>query len=445
MSTRLLALAIATLSASGCATARSNATAPRAGAPPEWSERIQVASGEAHRGPWVQNESNYRWVDDPGVDIQRHGEIAIAWVDQARKDIFFQRYGEDGKPRLLVGTNVSRTPETFSWLPRVVVAPENDKNVFVLWQEIVFSGGTHGGEIYFARSTDGGQSFSEPANLSNTKAGDGKGRLGEKTWDNGSLDLARGPGGELYATWTEYEGGLWLRRSTDAGQTFAEPLLVGGTQRTPARAPALAAAVDGTVHLAWAVGEDPAADIHFASSSDGGRSFSSGRKVCESSGHSDAPKIATDSKGTVHLVYAESEGQERQYAVRYSRLRYGGDFEKPRRLAGPNGKSVQSAHFPNVSVDAQDRVYVLWEEYPDARERPHALAFTYSTNGGDQFAEATAVPGIAGPGLGFNGSQQGMLASKLAVNDGGSIAIVNSTFQPDKASHVWLIRGRVLE
>ncbi len=60
--------------------------------------------------------------------------------------------------------NISRSPRVISWLPRLAVSPTELDEVFILWQEIVFSGGSHGGEIFFARSFDGGASFSEPLN-----------------------------------------------------------------------------------------------------------------------------------------------------------------------------------------------------------------------------------------------------------------------------------------
>jgi hypothetical protein len=49
------------------------------------------------------------------------------------------------------------------------------------------------------------------------------------------------------------------------------------------------------------------------------------------------------------------------------------------------------------------------------------------------------------PALGVNGSQQGLLMRKLAVNGAADVAIVNSTFKRDQSSSIWLIRGRVAE
>ena len=390
------------------------------------------------------NESEYDYVDDPTVAIDAKGFVGVAWADQSRKDIFFQIYGPDGERRLEEPVNVSRSPQIFSWLPRMVISGRDASEVYILWQEIVFSGGSHGGEIFFARSTDGGKTFRRPVNLSNSIAGDGKGRLDPRYWDNGSLDLAMGPQGNLYVAWTEYEGALWFRRSTDGGDSFPEAMrIAGGGGAKPVRGPALAVGVEGTVYLAWTVGEDPAADIHFAKSSDDGRSFGKPGIVFESGGHSDAPKIAVGRDGTVHVVYAESPaGPFGRYHIRYTRSIDGGAaFEEPRNISSPQAE-FESRHFPALSVDDKNNLYVLWHLFPDRGIRPLGLGFAYSNDGGRTFASPSVVPGSADSELGFNGSQQGLLMRKLAVNGAGAIAVVNGTFKRNETSRVWLLRGQ---
>jgi len=372
-----------------------------------WQNPIEVASGEAHRGPWKMNESDYRWVDDPTVAIDK--EVGVAWVDHSRKDLFFQRYGDDNKPRLATPVNVSKSPSTLTWLPKIAM---KGNDVFVLWQEVLFTGGTHGGEILFARSSDGGAAFTPPRNLSNSKAGDGKGRLSEKIWDNGSLDLVRGVGDELYAVWTEYEGPLWLRRSTDGGKTFENAVRVAADARGPS------IAVDkNVVQVAWSVAGQT---IQLGTSNDSGHSFGAPRTLSEG----DAPKIALDSKGKVHLVFAK--GNE----VHYSR-----DLQPSRRI----DRAKVRAGFPALRLDGQDRAYVVWEEFLATNEHPRALTFASSK---DEFATPVNLPGIASPSLGYSGSQQGLLTSKLAVSASGAVAIVNSTFRANDRSHVWLLRSR---
>lgn len=421
------------------------AVAPAALAEVVWNQPIEVAAGGGYKGPWRMNASRFEYVDDPTVAINDEGIIGVAFADLSRHDVFFQAYGPDGNTRLDAPVNVSRSPKIFSWLPRIVVTSGDPMRVYVLWQEIVFSGGSHGGEIFFARSTNGGKTFSDPINLSNSLPGDGKGRLTERYWDNGSLDLALGANGTLYAAWTEYEGTLWFRRSADGGTNFSEPLRISAAgHSSPARGPALAVGPDDTVYVAWATGEDPTADIHFAKSTDGGRSFSAPQVVHESEGHSDAPKIAVDSEGTIHLVYAESPaGPFKRYHIRYARSNNGGrTFEKPRDISDPESDVFDSVNFPSLGINGGDHLYVLFELFPERGHRSRGLGLSYSDNGGRSFAPPSQVPGSADPELGFNGSQQGLLMRKLAVNDAGAIAVVNSAFNPGKSSHVWLFRGQ---
>ena len=411
-----------------------------------WAEKIEVASGGGYRGPWRMNESAFYFVDDPTVAINEQGFVGVAWADQARQDIFFQIYEPDGERRFEEPANVSGSPRIFSWLPRMLIASGDAREVYILWQEIIFSGGTHGGEIFFARSTDGGETFSVPINLSNSIAGDGKGRLTRRRWHNGSLDLAMGPEGDLYAAWTEYEGNLWFSRSADRGETFSDPLrIAGGDDAKPARGPSLAVDAEGAVYLAWSVGEDKAADIRFAKSVDHGRTFGEPRIVFESGGHSDAPKIAVDGKGTVHLVYAESPaGPFERYHIRYTRLTDGErTVEEPREISSPQTERFESLSFPALSLDGEDNIYVIWELFPSLGNYPRGLGLTHSSDGGRTFASPSVIPGSVDPALGVNGSQQGLLMRKLAVNGAGAVAVVNSTFKRNQMSRIWLFRGQV--
>ncbi len=282
-------------------------------------------------------------------------------------------------------------------------------------------------------------------NLSNSIAGDGKGRLTKRYWHNGSLDLALGAQGNLYAAWTEYEGNLWFSRSTDRGETFSEPLrIAGGPGEDPARGPSLAVGAEGSVFLAWTVGEDEAADINVATSNDHGRSFGAPRVAFESGGHADAPKIVVDGEGTVHLVYAESPaGPFERYHIRYTRSNDGArTFEKPREISGPLAKRFESAGFPALSLDGKDNIYIIWELFPKRRGYPGGLGFTSSRDGGRSFESPSVIPGSADPALGINGSQQGLLMRKLAVNGTADLALVNSTFKKDQSSRIWLFRGQ---
>ncbi len=408
-----------------------------------WQGSTEIAAGRGEKGPWRQNDSRYDYVDDPAVAMDDRGRTAVAWVEQARKDVLFQRFAADGTTRIGKPVNVSRSPATFSWLPRVAIAPDAQQHIFILWQEIIFSGASHGGEMFFARSEDGGASFSEPLNISNNVGGDGKGRINKDVWHNGSYDLVAGPDGVLYAAWTEYDGPLWFSRSTDGGKSFSRPQKVaGGGDAMPARGASLAAGKRRELYLAWTTGEDESADIHVAKSIDGGETFGGPVVAFKSKGYSDAPKLAVGGTGTVHLVFAESAGGPfERYHIRYARSLDGArSFEQPRDISSVAGKG---AAFPSLGIDTSGNVYVTWEIFSDRASRPRGLGMTVSLDGGRSFGAPQEVPGSTAPDGGGNGSYQGLLMKKLAVGDSGAVMVVNSSMQENVRSRVWLMRGRL--
>jgi hypothetical protein len=408
-----------------------------------WQTPVEIVRGAGERGMWQQSESRYDFVDDPTVAWSRQGELAVAWVDQRRKAVLLQRYAANAIAQPPAPVDVSRRPDTFSWLPRLAWAPDDASRLYVAWQEIVFSGGSHGGEILFAVSNDGGRSFAAPVNLSMSRAGDGKGRIDRDTWDNGSLDIAAAPGGQVVATWTEYDGRLWVTRSGDGGRSFSRPLLVAGEPPAPpARAPALAIGAAGAVVLAWTTGDDAKADIWVARSVDGGRRFEAPQTAAVTAGYSDAPKLAFDARGTLHLVHAESSGGPLEpSSIRHLTSSDGGrSFGPAIEISSPLPTGAVGAAFPVLGIDARGRVVVMWELLHGSPALPVGLAMATSDDG-QQFGAPKPIPGSADARGGINGSSQGLLMRKLAVRADGQIAVVNSALKVGSHSRVWLLRG----
>lgn len=404
-----------------------------------WLDPVDAAVGDAVRGPWRMNDSRFHYVDDPAPVLFDGGDTAVVWVDNERQDVFFQRF-EDGTPQFDEPTDVSENPGIFSWLPAVDTGPDGE--IYVLWQEIVFSGGSHGGEIFFSRSVDGGESFDDFINLSETTAGAGKGRLTPERWHNGSLDLAVSPDGDIYAVWTEYEGALRFSRSTDGGETFTDPVHIAGGDDEPMRGPTIDVDADGAVYLAWTVGQRETADIQFARLEDG-ESFEVLDPPAPTDGHSDGPALVVDADGTIHLVFGDSPaGPFQQYRVLYTRSNDGGEtFGEPTELSDTTAGEPQAANFPSIAAGANGRIYVVWEHFPDFRARPVGLGFARSTDGGESFSDASFVPETIDEDLGINGGLQGLLTDKIDADDTGRIAITNSRFLEGVESRVRLIEA----
>jgi hypothetical protein len=376
------------------------------------------------------------------VRFGANGILYSAWVDQTKKDVLFQRLDFGGRA-LDAPINISRSPDTFSWLPRIATVPGQPLVVLVLWQEIIFSGGGHGGDMLLARSVDGGASFGPPLNVSASIGGDGKGRINKEIWDNGSQDIIAGPHGVVHLAWTEYDGQLWSARSLDAGKSFSAPRQIAGSGKLPARAPSLALAPDGKLYLAFTTGEDPASDIQLMQSTDQGATFSAPRSVEKTSGYSDAPRLAVSQDGTLHLAWAESAGGPFERSrIRYTRSPDAGQsFEASRELPA-GGTGDFSSAFPELAVEGK-RVLLLWETLPGKSRPSRGLGMAISSDGGDRFDSSFIVPDSRDPAGGNNGSAQGLLMKKLALDAQGRIAIVNSAMREGQGSRVWLLRGRL--
>jgi hypothetical protein len=412
---------------------RGRRTTPAETSAIRWELPVEVATGGGTRGAWRQNDSDYDHVDDGTVALAADGTVLVAWVDHRSKEIFVQRYSRDGVAQSSP-VAVSRSPTVFSWLPRLAITGDD---VYVLWQEIVFSGGSHGGEAFFARSRDAGVTFEPPLNLSQSRNGDGKGRISRDVWNNGSFDLAVDRDGTLYATWTEFDGPLWLTRSTDAGATFTAPVQISdGT--LPARAPTLATGA-GAVFLAYSVGDDTSGDLRLAVSRDGGDTFAPSI-ITQTRGFSDAAKIAVDDTGTLHVTWAESiGGPGTRSAIRYMRSRDGGrTFEAARELTSA---TQNNAAYPMLAVDGSN-VLVSWELVTDMHQRSRGLALSYSLDGGSTFTKPAFIAHSIDRLGGFNGSHQGRLMEKLALRD-GEIVVANSALAHGRGSRVWLVRGQL--
>ncbi|WP_018879555.1 sialidase family protein [Thioalkalivibrio sp. ALE9] len=415
-----------------------------------WEEPVEVARGEAFRGPWRMNASDFRYVDDASVAINDHGDALVVWADQAQQALFLQRYDRDGRAVFERPTRIGGVPGTFSWLPRVAVEPAPDDadafDVHLLWQEILFTGGDHGGEILYARSRDGGRSFEGHQNLSRSRDGAGKGRITAQRWDNGSLDLLLTTTGEVVAAWTEYQGPLRVTYSADRGASFAEPVTVNPDNSVPARAPALAQTPSGRVLLAWSEGDSPYADIRIARSDNLDAGFSEPATALEHSGHADAPVLVVDAEGVVHLAFGAipANDLEDYRQPHFRRLHVSRadadtlDFAPPTRIDAdqwPGG-------FPTLARD--DRcLYLVWQRYPHPTDRPWGLAFTHAPLKSARFGPVEAVPGTLDTP--YSGGLQGQLKRRMAVNRHGAIAIAQSRFIPGSHSDILLIRGQIEE
>ncbi len=182
--------------------------------------------------------------------------VYLIWEDNGVKDYdIFLSTSSDSGSTFDAPVNISGNIGN-SGAPQMAV---NGNNVYAVWMDD--SSGNF--DILFSKSTDGGQTFSKPVNVSETKQ------------DSGYPQLAV-VGNNVYVTWTEtitdknYD--IYFAKSTDDGKTFDSPLDISNT---PGASGWPQIAVDGNVYVSWVDNTPGNFDVYIVKSTDNGNSFES--------------------------------------------------------------------------------------------------------------------------------------------------------------------------
>ena len=284
---------------------------------------------------------------------------------------------------LVVGpaVNVSRT----QWMSQgASPSLEAGGAIDVAWED-------HGSNLMFARSTDGGATFSTPAYVI-----DPDGPWGAA--DDFSSGQARvvAAGGTIHIAWTlfdTYFGGAEIVhvRSTDGGATFSGPVVVSTVDSLNSYGSAMAADGDGTVFVIWAdanLAGTGGSGIRYARSADDGAAFA-GPATLVLSGEAVCPDVVGSSSA---IGVAWTQGPFGTEQILFARSADGAQtFGTPLAVDGVAEKSW----CPHLARDPAGAIVAAWEEGAVLSRR---VLFAASTDGGASFgAPATlAVPGLEG-------------------------------------------------
>jgi hypothetical protein len=153
--------------------------------------------------------------------------------------------------------------------PRASIAA-SDSNVYVSWWDNRTTGNN---EIFFARSTDNGQTFGEAINLSNSPGASADNQITAQ--DN-----------NVYVVWWDNRTGTWevySRTSADGGETFGETVMLQGIGNSTFRlAPpqpniisvdTVLAASGNNEYVVWWDNKTGSWEVLFARSTDNGATF----------------------------------------------------------------------------------------------------------------------------------------------------------------------------
>jgi hypothetical protein len=121
--------------------------------------------------------------------------------------------------------------------------------------------------------------------------------------------LSISPAGTYHATWYtagKNRKGLFYARSLDGGRTFSAPLQIGRTDRSPSR-PYVIAGAHGAA-MVWKEFDGEKTSINLMTSQDDGASWSKAREIASTSDTSDHPLLVSDGQKTFLSWMTKADG-----------------------------------------------------------------------------------------------------------------------------------------
>ncbi len=296
----------------------------------------------------------------------------------------------------------------------------SDGTLYIVWQEYR---SRNDAEILLSMSTDGGLTFMEPLNVSNSAymdenprialADDGtlyivwQSRVGNNyeimlaTFKDGKvtkpINLSRSSGsstnasiavsnGSVYIVWHDNTPGnydVMLRMSNDNGKSFSEVMNISndtGNSMDPSLA------IDGSnVYILWRTEEtgmkEKRSNIMLRMSNDHGKSFSEVMNISRSKGHATNASIAV-SNGSVYIVWHDNTPGNYDVMLRMSN-NSGSSFSNAVNLSSNSGNSIE----PSILV-YDSSIYIAWRDDTFGR---HDIMLRISNDHGKSFSEVMNI------------------------------------------------------
>lgn len=322
------------------------------------------------------------------------GTVYVAWVDlreNSQGDIYMRRSDDGGETFSdeIVVYQGGRVPAGRWRSVAMEVAPNG--TVHMAWVETI---GPVNTDIRYARSTDRGQTFTEPVSVV-AAIGDAIEDFPSLAIDSsGTVHIAWIDGRELKQGTDGYDQ-IWATRSLDDGATFEAPRRAsyapGGVGGSCECCPTAAAVTpDGDLLIAYRSNVNNVRDIFVARSTDGGETFGTAIPIPSQSWNLFAcpiagPGIAVDRFGTAHIVWKDGrEGAPAQYMY-YTILPDGTD-RVPHDF--PLSMELTRTNHPTVGVTPQGGVFVTFDSYRSLKTQVNYFG---SYDGGNTFTEQASL------------------------------------------------------
>ncbi len=339
--------------------------------------------------------SNYRVSGDVSVTFDNHGRAFLCYIafdklgtenywahDATRNGVFVRRSLDGGRhwQRRAVPLLAHPTQPGIPFEDKPYIVADNSHgpyagNLYVGWTHFTLSKSV----IYFSRSTDGGETWSAPIQISKV--------AGLPRDDNGALEGftgVAGPHSTLYVAWADAQG-IVFTSSTDGGRSFATP------RRVIETAPPYFKVEDvsrsngfpilgmdprtGRLYAAWSDYRNGDVDVFVSTSTDRGQTWGAAVRVNSDPLHDGADQffqwLAVDpTSGAANVIFYDRRGDPRNRKATLTLAR-----------STDGGRTFANYAWTHKAFDAHDdfigdytglaaydnRVYGVWTEEAGGR------------------------------------------------------------------------------
>ncbi|MCI0595867.1 MAG: hypothetical protein L0Z48_04915 [candidate division Zixibacteria bacterium] len=250
--------------------------------------------------------------------------------------------------------------------------------VYVVWWESRASTPPTGNHVFFAKSTDKGQTFGPNIRVNSTAAA-----------FNPSMRVDTA--GIIYVAY-ERQGNIFFTKSTDGGNSFAPAIQVVDATGLPyfQELPSIAVNSRGQVFIAWIDYRTDPQSIFTAASYDSGNTFLPNVNVDTAAKAKGPPDISASSGGRVYVAYSEVQPDVQQVVLARSDDS-GRSFDLHSNVSDvPAGGTGWGAINPSLATDGDAQIGVVWQ---DRRFNfgQFTLRFSESTDYGQTFSPSVRV------------------------------------------------------
>ena len=298
---------------------------------------------QASYNPWIATSGNNVFVvwnnGGKSQEIVINGEKRIIDVLTGESEILLARSSDGGSTFETI--NISNT-EDMSWNPRIAVA---GSDIYVAWNE----GVSPLTEIFFAKGSDYGASFSEPVNLSRS---------------NGtSMDAGIAVSNDkIYITWMETSSEnseIFFSKSDDSGMTFSTPInLSDSVGKSNIVRDAEIASYENNAYVVWYDDTSGNYDVFFTRSADYGKTFSPPVNLSQNSGKSELAQISVSGEN-VYVMWNDYTMENAEIFLRESQDS-GETFGSIQNISNDADESLIFILGPQITT-TEDKVFTVWE------------------------------------------------------------------------------------